>query len=47
MEDLLKIVVERDASDLHIRVGRPPVIRIDGRLSDLGNEPLTPEDTNI
>lgn len=45
MEDLLKIVVERDASDLHIRVGRPPVIRVDGRLEDLGNEPLTPEDT--
>jgi twitching motility protein PilT len=45
MEDLLKIVVERDASDLHIRVGRPPVIRIDGRLEDLGNEPLTPDDT--
>ena len=45
MEDLLKIVVERDASDLHLRVGRPPVIRIDGRLEDLGNEPLTPEDT--
>ncbi|MGC9328676.1 MAG: type IV pilus twitching motility protein PilT [Candidatus Hinthialibacter sp.] len=45
MEDLLKIVVERDASDLHIRVGRPPVIRIDGRLEDLGNEPLTAEDT--
>lgn len=45
MEDLLKIVVERDASDLHIRVGRPPVIRVDGRLEDLGNEPLTPDDT--
>lgn len=44
MDDLLKIVVERDASDLHIRVGRPPVIRIDGRLEDLGNEPLTAED---
>ncbi|MDP8243152.1 MAG: type IV pilus twitching motility protein PilT [Candidatus Hinthialibacter antarcticus] len=45
MEDLLKIVVERDASDLHLRVGRPPVIRIDGRLEDLGNEPLTANDT--
>lgn len=43
MEDLLKVVVDRDASDLHIRVGRPPVIRIDGRLEDLGNEPLTPD----
>ncbi|MBZ0257751.1 type IV pilus twitching motility protein PilT [bacterium] len=45
MQDLLKIVVERDASDLHLRVGRPPVIRIDGRLEDLGNEPLTADDT--
>ncbi len=45
MEDLLRIVVERDASDLHLRVGRPPVIRVDGRLEDLGNEPLTPDDT--
>ncbi len=43
--DLLKIVVERDASDLHLRVGRPPVIRVDGRLEDLGNEPLRPSDT--
>ncbi len=45
IEDLLKIVVERDASDLHLRVGRPPVIRVDGRLEDLGNEPLMPEET--
>ncbi|OHE79868.1 MAG: type IV pili twitching motility protein PilT [Verrucomicrobia bacterium RIFCSPLOWO2_12_FULL_64_8] len=45
MDDLLKIVVERDASDLHLRVGRPPVIRVDGRLEDLGNEPLVPSDT--
>lgn len=45
MADLLKVVVDRDASDLHIRVGRPPVIRIDARLEDLGNEPLTSEDT--
>ncbi len=45
MTDLLKVVVDRDASDLHVRVGRPPVIRIDARLEDLGNEPLTPEDT--
>jgi len=45
MNDLLKMVVERDASDLHISVGRPPVIRIDGRLENLGAEPLTPEDS--
>jgi len=45
MNDLLKMVVDRDASDLHLSVGRPPVIRIDGRLENLGAEPLTPEDT--
>ena len=45
MNDLLKIIVERDASDLHLAVGRPPVMRIDGRLENLGTEPLTPEDT--
>jgi twitching motility protein PilT len=45
MNDLLKMVVERDASDLHLSVGRPPVIRIDGRLENLGADPLTPEDT--
>ena len=45
MNELLKMVVERDASDLHLSVGRPPTIRIDGRLENLGNVPLTPEDT--
>jgi twitching motility protein PilT len=45
MNELLKMVVERDASDLHLTVGRPPTIRIDGRLENLGNVPLTPEDT--
>ncbi|MBE7560882.1 type IV pilus twitching motility protein PilT [bacterium] len=45
MNDLLKIIVERDASDLHLSVGRPPTMRIDGRLENLGTEPLTPDDT--
>ena len=44
MNELLKMVIERDASDLHVAVGRPPTIRIDGRLENLGNVPLTPED---
>lgn len=45
INDLLKMVVDRNASDLHLRVGRPPTIRIDGRLENLGTEPLTSEDT--
>ena len=32
--DYLKLTVERDASDLHIAVGRPPIIRVDGTLQD-------------
>ena len=43
MEQLLKQVFERNASDLHISVGLPPIIRIDGRLTRLDHPPLTKE----
>jgi len=32
IDDLLKIAVERGASDLHLKVGNHPVLRIDGML---------------
>ena len=32
INDLLKIAAERRASDLHIKVGSHPVIRVDGEL---------------
>ncbi|OGW61625.1 MAG: type IV pili twitching motility protein PilT [Nitrospirae bacterium RBG_16_64_22] len=32
VNELLKVSVERKASDLHLKVGSPPVMRIDGRL---------------
>ena len=32
IDDLLKIAVERGASDLHLKVGNHPVLRIDGQL---------------
>jgi twitching motility protein PilT len=32
INDLLKTTVERRASDLHMKVGSPPVMRIDGKL---------------
>jgi twitching motility protein PilT len=35
IDDLLKIAVERKASDLHLKVGNHPVLRIDGHLSPL------------
>ncbi len=39
LAELLKIAVERKASDLHIKVGGPPVIRIDNRLVPLSEKP--------
>lgn len=45
MEKLLMTVIEQDASDLHLVVGRPPTIRLNGRLASLKTRVLTPEDT--
>ena len=45
IEQLLEMVVEKNASDLHLHVGRPPVLRVDGRLRTLNTPDLTPEDT--
>ena len=35
INDVLKVAVERKASDVHIKVGAHPVLRIDGRLQVL------------
>ncbi len=35
INDILKVAVERKASDVHIKVGAHPVLRIDGRLQVL------------
>ncbi len=40
---LLKTMVDRGASDLHLKSGSPPVIRVDGELYMLGEEPVTPD----
>jgi len=45
MEKLLMTVIEQDASDLHIVVGRPPTLRLNGRLVSLKTRVLMPEDT--
>ncbi len=40
--DLLHTAVERGASDVHLKVGQPPIVRFDGDLEPLeGWEPLT------
>lgn len=43
--EMLRMTVEYGASDLHIVVGRPPVIRVDGNLMNLEHPPLTAADT--
>ncbi|MEQ1631084.1 MAG: type IV pilus twitching motility protein PilT [Planctomycetota bacterium] len=43
MEELLTLMVQRGGSDLHISVGAPPKIRIDGSLVDTDYEATTPE----
>jgi len=43
--DLLKVMIEKGASDLHITTGSPPRIRIDGRLIPLDHPSLAPAET--
>ena len=42
IDDLLRLTVERGASDLHLSVGLPPMIRVDGRLVRTNFRPLRP-----
>lgn len=44
LQDLLSLTVKNKASDLHLLVGVPPSLRIDGNLMPIGSYPaLTPE----
>ncbi|MBI2943901.1 MAG: type IV pilus twitching motility protein PilT [Candidatus Wallbacteria bacterium] len=45
LNDLLNLVVDNDASDLHLTVGTPPIIRVDGELIATDLDVLTPMDT--
>ncbi|MCP4591144.1 MAG: type IV pilus twitching motility protein PilT [bacterium] len=45
IDRLLETVIKQGASDLHITVGRPPVLRLNSHLRNLETKTLTPEDT--
>jgi len=46
IDELLKIAIERDASDLHLKAGNYPIIRVHGNLIPLTSYPrLTSKDT--
>ncbi len=45
LHDLLKLLIDKGASDLHISTGSPPRIRIDGKLRPTDDPSLTPAET--
>jgi len=45
LRELLELVVKRKASDLHLTVGSPPQLRVDGKLLKMDSDILEPEDT--
>ncbi len=45
MDRILQACVSQGASDIHITVGRPPVLRMDGHLRSLETKVLEPDDT--
>lgn len=45
INQLLQVMVDKNASDLHLTVGSPPQLRIDGSLYPIKVPPLTPADT--
>ncbi len=49
MAQLLITTIERNASDLHLTVGNPPMLRLNGSIQPLDGSipPLTPEDLHV
>src|SRR6476620_573648 len=45
IDRLLETTVRRNASDLHLAVGKPPTLRLHGHLRELQTKTLEPEDT--
>lgn len=44
LSSLLKLMVEKGASDLHLTVGSPPALRVNGLIVRVKSEALRPED---
>ncbi len=43
IDELLRYAIQNNASDLHITVGYPPIVRIDGELKEISDQIITPE----
>jgi len=46
IDRLLEACIKQGASDLHLVVGRPPILRLNGRLRNLETKTLNPDDTS-
>ena len=46
IDDLLRFTAKQEASDLHLKPMRPPLIRLKGKLLPLKSEPLPPDKLN-
>jgi twitching motility protein PilT len=44
LDNLLRMMTDRGASDLHLKPTRPPLIRVTGRLFEIEDEAVKPED---
>jgi twitching motility protein PilT len=44
LKELLILATQRKASDLHLTYDTPPVLRINGKLTLTGSQPLTRDD---
>ncbi|HEY0781924.1 MAG TPA: PilT/PilU family type 4a pilus ATPase [Thermoanaerobaculia bacterium] len=44
LDRLLKLMTDKGASDLHLKPGRPPLLRLTGKLLPIEAQPLTPDE---
>ena len=47
MHDLLRTMLSKDGSDLFITVGAPPSMKVDGKMTPITNQPLSPSHTQV
>ena len=45
IDDLLRVMHEKGSSDLHLAVGIPPIIRVDGALVPVAYDKVSPQDS--
>ncbi|WP_026186199.1 PilT/PilU family type 4a pilus ATPase [Thioalkalivibrio thiocyanodenitrificans] len=47
MHDLLRTLLSKKGSDLFVTVGAPPSMKVDGRMTPITNQPLSPAHTQV